>query len=246
MRIACLQHVAFEGPATIGTWAGSQGFPFSLTRLFANEPLPARTTFDVLVVLGGPMSVRDEDRFDWLRPEKEFIRHAIENDKRVLGICLGAQLIAETLGALVYPNSEREIGWFPVRRTPPAATHPAFVTFPESFTAFHWHGETFDLPTGATWLAWSEGCAHQAFSVGKRVLGLQFHLEITPESVEALIRNCPGELVPGAFVQDSHAMVAAHDHFREANRLLLLLLDQLVGNSECDGTTHSETANEHQ
>lgn len=229
MRIAFLQHVPFEGPAAIRSWAALQGLLVSTIRLFANESPPALDAFDLLVILGGPMSVNDEQQFDWLRPEKEFIRHAIENDKRVVGICLGAQLMASALGASVYSSREREVGWFPVHRTRPAAVHPAFVSLPATFGAFHWHGETFDLPDGATWLARSEGCMHQAFSVGEHVLGLQFHLESTPESVEALIQHCPGDLAPGRFVQDPEAMVAAHDHFRESNRLMAKLLERFAG-----------------
>jgi len=228
VRIACLQHVPFEGPAAVRPWAVSRGFPLSVIRLFANEPLPALDGFDLLVVLGGPMSVRDEKQFDWLGAEKEFVRNAIEKERRVLGICLGAQLIAHALGARVIPNREREIGWFPVEKSLQAQAHPAFAPLPETFTAFHWHGETFDQPAGSIGLARSEACAHQAFAAGERVLGLQFHLESTAESVEALIQHCPGDLSPGRFVQAPQAMATAHDHVQESNRLLALLLDRFV------------------
>ncbi len=228
MRMVCLQHVSFEGPASIGAWAARRGCPIPVVRLFANEPLPGRDTFDLLVILGGPMSVNDEKRFDWLGPELRFVQQAIKRGKRVLGICLGAQLIAKAMGATVRANAEREIGWWPVRQTPEARGHPVFSRLPRTFAAFHWHGETFDLPAGATWLAQSEGCAHQAFSIGPHVLGLQFHLECTPESVEALIQNCPGDLAPGRFVQDSQAMQTAHQHFHDANRLMAALLDRLL------------------
>lgn len=228
VRIACLQHVPFEGPAAVGVWAASRGFPLSVTRLFAHEPPPAQDAFDLLVLLGGPMSVRDEPRFDWLRAEKDFIRNVIENDKRVLGICLGAQLIAHALGAPVYPNREREIGWFPVEKTPQARASTAFSFLPATFNAFHWHGETFDRPDGSTWLARSAGCAHQAFDFNQRVLGLQFHLESTAESVKALIQHCPQDLSPGPFVQAPQAMVAAHHLFQESNGFMADLLDGLV------------------
>jgi GMP synthase-like glutamine amidotransferase len=227
MRIVCLQHVSFEGPAALGAWAAARGYPLTTVRLFANEPLPARDAFELLMILGGPMSVNDTERFDWLAPELHFVAQAILDGRRVLGICLGAQLIAQALGATVRANPEREIGWFPVRQTPQAVGHPVFGALTSRFTAFHWHGETFDLPSGATWLACSDGCAHQAFSVGPRVLGLQFHLESTPESVEALIQNCPGDLAPGRFVQDAQAMQSAHRHFQEANRLMATVLDRL-------------------
>lgn len=228
MRIACLQHVPFEGPAAIRTWATAHDFSVSVTHLFAREPLPALDTFELLVLLGGPMSVNDEDRFDWLRAEKQFVQHAIEARKHVLGICLGAQLIATALGAKVYPHTEREIGWFPVQRSHGHVSLSAMASLPETFTALHWHGETFDLPNGATQLAGTAACENQAFSVGNRVLGLQFHLESTPESVEALIRNCPGDLAPSRFVQAAHAMQTAQENFHESNRLLGMLLDRFL------------------
>jgi len=228
MRVACLQHVPFEGPAAIGTWAATRGVRVSVTHLFANEHPPALETIDLLVILGGPMSANDEAQLEWLRSEKQFIQQALMHNKRVLGICLGAQLLASVLGARVYPHTEREVGWFPVRRTPESDEHPGFAALPNRFTAFHWHGETFDLPEGATWLAQSDACPHQAFSVGKRILGLQFHLESTPESVEALIQNCPGDLAPGRHVQDAPALLSVHQRFRESNRWVEVLLDRFV------------------
>lgn len=228
MRIACLQHVPFEGPAALGVWAAARGFPVSVTRLFAQEPPPRLQSFDLLVILGGPMSVNEERLFDWLRPEKRFVQQALEQDKHVLGICLGAQLLASVLGAKVFPHVEREIGWFPVRRTPESAPHPAFGALPEIFPALHWHGETFALPKGATWLAQSEGCRHQAFSVGPRILGLQFHLESTPESVEALRQNCPHDLAPGRFVQAAPALLHPPARFQDSHRLLGRLLERFT------------------
>jgi len=228
MRIACLQHAAFEGPGVIGPWARAREFPLRTLRLFANQPPPALDSFDLLVVLGGPMSVSDEASFQWLRGEKQWIRSAVEQGKRVLGICLGAQLIASVLGARVFANREREIGWWPVEQVPGARPHAGFSPLPPRFEALHWHGETFDLPDGASWLARSDGCAHQAFAIGDRVLGLQFHLESTPESVDALIQNCPGDLEAGPFVQDPHAMISAGEQFQESNRLMAMLLDRFV------------------
>jgi len=116
----------------------------------------------------------------------------------VLGICLGAQLMASSLGARVYPGPSKEIGWFPIH----ACDHgPDVFDFPDTTEVFHWHGETFDLPSGAAHLASSEGCLHQAFQVGVRAIGLQFHLETTPESADSIIRNCRDELIPARFVQ---------------------------------------------
>lgn len=229
MRIRALQHVPFEGPGAIGSWAARHGFPLATTRVFAQEPLPRPKEFDLLVVLGGPMSANDETHFDWLAPEQQFIRQAIEGDKRVLGVCLGAQLMAGALGARVFRNGEREIGWYEVERAQAGGGHPLTAHWPQVFTPLHWHGETFDLPPGAVWLARSAACAHQAFAVNDRVLALQFHLESTPESVEALARNCPGDLVaPGRHVQTAEAMLAQHDRFQHSNLLMTQLLDTMA------------------
>jgi GMP synthase (glutamine-hydrolysing) len=196
-----------------------------VVRLFARAPLPALDAFDLLILLGGPMSGRDEAHFDWLRPEKRFIRHSIERGKQVLGICLGAQLIADAMGARIVSGREREIGWFPVHQHAGSSGHASLGRLPKHFTALHWHRESFTLPTDARVLAYSEGCEHQAFSLGNSVLGLQFHLESTRESVEALVQNCPGDLVHGRFVQAPHAMLSAQDQFITSNHLLAQLLD---------------------
>ena len=236
MKIACLQHVPFEGPGAIGTWAASRGFGLSIIRLFANDPLPAPGRFDLLVILGGPMSVNQTDTFDWFRRERRFIRRALENQDRLLGICLGAQLIASALDCEVRPLAEREIGWHPVELTETAAGWSPLQHFPSTFPAFHWHGETFDLPPGSRHLARSAACPNQAFAVGDRVLALQFHLESTRESVEALIENCPGDLSPGPHVQRPEAMKADHSSFHQSNQLLFNLLDAFTShrhNSPC-------------
>lgn len=147
-RAHVLQHVPFEGLGSIEPWLVTAGYSITWTRFFTGGNLPAPDDPDLLIVLGGPMSVNDETAFPWLRDEKRFVRRSIEAGVPLLGICLGAQLIASALDARVYPNRHREIGWFPVYRTP---DEPG--VFPERFDAFHWHGETFDLPSGAALLA---------------------------------------------------------------------------------------------
>jgi GMP synthase-like glutamine amidotransferase len=201
MPIYCLQHVPFEGPAFIGRWAQTQARILSPVALYAGQALPDREDIDGLIVMGGPMGVRDEDRYPWLEPEKALIAETIALRRPVLGICLGAQLIAAVLGAKVYPNAAKEIGWFPVTRTPAAAGHRLGRHLPERFTAFHWHGDTFDLPKGAVHLAQSAACRHQAFAFGQNVLALQFHLESDAQSVAALVDHCAEELQPGPSIQ---------------------------------------------
>ena len=142
--------------------------------------IPPHLDYAALIFLGGPMSVNDD--LPYLRREMEIIREAIGRLQPVLGICLGAQLIAKALGAKVYANAQKEIGWFDLHFTPAAAADPLFSGL-KTETVFHWHGETFDLPSGADLLASSELCRNQAFRVNSHVYGLQFHLEVTPAMV---------------------------------------------------------------
>ena len=210
MRVHFLQHVSFEGPGSIDTWSRRAGMTVTCTRFHEEWELPDLRELDLLVILGGPMSVNDGMVHPWLAHERAFISRAIDAGTRVLGICLGAQLIASVLGATVHPNSEKEIGWFPV--TGVASAGNAVYRFPPSFHAFHWHGETFDLPEGAVPLARSAACAQQAFQVGRRVIGLQFHLESTPDAVRDLVDHCAEDLVPSRFVQSREEILGTSDN----------------------------------
>jgi GMP synthase-like glutamine amidotransferase len=228
LRIHWFQHVPFEGLGSLESWARSRNATVSATRWHAGDGPPPLDTFDWLVVMGGPMGVYDEEKYPWLAAEKRCLRTALDAGKTVVGICLGAQLIACVLGAQVSRNPEREVGWFPVRRVPGASDHPLAQALPDEFEAFHWHGDTFALPCGARSLARSEGCENQAFAIGNRVLGLQFHLETTPESVAALIARCPGDLAPGRFVQGAGDLVAQPRRFQRLNALMAGLMDRLA------------------
>lgn len=223
MRAHYLQHVPFEGLGSIGPWLESVGYQITVTKLYESTNIPKPNQFDLLIVTGGPMSVNDEDRFPWLRLEKQFIRHTIESGKAVLGICFGAQLIATALGESVYPNRRKEIGWFPVKGIP--SEEESLFCFPPSVDVFHWHGETFDLPEGAVLLASSEACENQAFQFGQNVIGLQFHLETTPESARALVTNCREELLPSKFVQPEAAILdQAPSKYQVINDLMAEIL----------------------
>ena len=226
MHVHVLQHVPFEGLGSIAAWLDRRGASVTWTRFQVLEELPPLEPIDLIIALGGPMSVNDEADLPWLRAEKRFLAEAIAAHKAVLGICLGAQLIASALGARVYPNAEKEIGWFPVT----AAPHDReCFRFPDEIEVFHWHGETLDLPPDAVHLAGSAACRNQAFQIGDRVLGLQFHLETTPDSADALAVNCRHELVPGRFVQTEAALRSAEPGtYREINRLMDAVLEYLT------------------
>lgn len=197
MRAHFFQHVPFEGLGAINTWLQTADYHITSTPFFQSTSIPPSSQVDFLIILGGPMSVNDEAQFPWLKLEKNYIREMIEAGKPVLGICLGAQLIASALGAKVGPNPGKEIGWFPIQGLSTAA---GFV-FPPSMEVFHWHGETFDLPPQATLLARSEACPNQAFQIGQTVIGLQFHLETTPDSAAQIVAHCRDELESSPFVQ---------------------------------------------
>ena len=228
MRAHCLQHVPFEGLGSIESWLMAAGCELSATRFYEAPGLPDLNELDLLVVMGGPMSVIDEDEYPWLAAEKKLIREAIRAGKPILGVCLGAQLIASALGARVYPNREKEIGWFPVKATQPIG--PSIFRFPPSIDVFHWHGDTFDLPCGAVRLARSEGCENQAFQLGRSAIGLQFHLETTPRSARELVAHCRSELSASAYVQSEAAILAAPaEKYRTANSLMGEVLSFLTG-----------------
>lgn len=214
MRLHYLQHVPFEGLGLIAEWARERGHTVTVTRMYAGDPLPPADAFDLLVVLGGPMSVNDGPALPWLSGEMAFLSRALERGTPTLGICLGAQMIAAVLGGTIGRSKEREIGWFPIFLSDGGDANPLspLLSLGEHPTVFHWHGETFTLPEGATPLASSPGCTNQAFTlVGQpQVLALQFHIETTPEAVTALLENAgAGELNPGPYISEPGAMQEA-------------------------------------
>ena len=231
MRAHYLQHVPFEGLGSIEPWLRAAGYEITNTRFFESTRLPDINEVDLFIVMGGPMSVNDEAELPWLVQEKHFIRSAIQAGKSVLGVCLGAQLIANAMGARVYRNGEKEIGWFPVQGY--STVDSSSFRFPPSVEAFHWHGETFDLPSGAVRLGGSEGCENQAFQLGQSVIGLQFHLEATPESAREIVSHCRAELLPSKYVQSETAILAATpEKYRVINNLMVDILSYLTGRRE--------------
>jgi GMP synthase (glutamine-hydrolysing) len=228
-RLHYLQHVPFEDIGTIQAWAEASGMHIGGTRLFNDEQLPSVRELDWLVIMGGPMNVYEESVFPWLRAEKRLIRQAVEQRKIVLGICLGAQLIADALGARVRSNGQKEIGWYPVFKTDSETGQAAVLSaIPDGLEVLHWHGDTFDLPEGAVRLGRSAACKNQGFVLVERVVGLQFHLEITRPNLERLIHHCQSDLDGGPFVQRPEVMLADEGRFAAANTVLNHLLGRLA------------------
>lgn len=225
MDIHWLQHVPFEGLGSIRTWAEKKSHNLIATRLWAEDALPNPGDVRMLIIMGGPMGVHDEDTFPWLAGEKNFISCLIDRGCAILGICLGAQLLATVLGASVYKNREKEIGWFPVR---PLETSPASFNyaFHSDMPVFHWHGDTFDIPSGGRLLGSSDACRNQAFIVNDRILGLQYHLEMTSAGLSDIIDNCRGDLVDGKWVQEAEEIIQKSNYLVHSNIMMERILDQ--------------------
>lgn len=227
MRFHYLQHVPFEDLGSMRAALSQLGHQISGTRLYARDALPSIDEIDALIIMGGPMGVADTDAYPWLEDEKRWIGDAIGYGMPVLGVCLGAQLIAAALGARVTHNPEREIGWFPIHKAEAADQTALGSVFPSRMEVFHWHGETFELPTGATLLASSDACRNQGFVYRDRVFALQFHLETTPESAQRLIEHCGDELDGSRWVQDANEMLACPDRFARINRTMTAVLEKM-------------------
>jgi GMP synthase-like glutamine amidotransferase len=230
MKIHCIQHVEFETPGTIVEWIEKRKHPLSSTLLYKNESFPGLDNFDLLIIMGGPMNIYEYEKYPWLREEKAFIEESISAGKAVLGICLGAQLIADVLKAEVFKNNHKEIGWFPVFTVKQEISETSLLkNVPEEFTAFHWHGDTFGLPKGAKQLFASEACKNQGFIYKNRVIGLQFHLEMSNRTIRDVIGNCRDELIGGKYIQNEEDMLDKESFLAESKLLMFTLMDNFEG-----------------
>ena len=229
IRVRALLHAPFEGVGCIADWVGKNELPYSETKFWESANLPVLESFDLLIIMGGPMSVNDEKKHHWLHAEKNFIEGAINHGKQVLGVCLGSQLIANVLGSKVYPNKHKEIGWFPVRMNA-NAENTLLHFFPKEFITFHWHGDTFELPAGAVHIAQNEATLYQAFTYGDNVAALQFHPEMTRASMKEMLKDGSSELTPSKYVQTAEQILANLRYADESNELLNKLLDEMVEN----------------
>ena len=229
MRIHSLQHVPFEDIGSMANDFHAQGYSLTSTHWYRGDAAPDINSFDALVVMGGPMGIYDEAIYPWLANEKVLIKEAIAAGKIVLGICLGAQLIADVLGGKVTRNPHKEIGWLPIQINPAAAAHPIAQVFARYPEVFHWHGDTFALPPGAVHLASSEGCVNQAYVFQDQVYGFQFHLETTPTSARALIENCSDDIDGSRYTQSAQAILASEDKFAQINRAMSEVLAIIFG-----------------
>jgi GMP synthase-like glutamine amidotransferase len=194
-NILIIKHISLEGPGTLGEYLDKNGISTYSVDLSGGDILPDFPQDYVgVVILGGPMNVYEEDKFPFLKDEQRFIQTVLSAEIPLLGICLGAQLIAKAAGARVYKAKSKEIGWYRLKLTPEGATDPLFKGFTDEFFVFQWHGDTFDVPESGKLLATSDGCPNQAFRYGKCAYGLQFHLEVTSSMIREWISAYDSEI----------------------------------------------------
>ena len=232
MKIHCLQHLKNETLGNIGTWVSLKGHSLTKTLLYEKPIFPEPEDFDMLLIMGGTMSVYQEKEFPWLKPEKEFVKKVIDTGKPVLGSCFGAQMIAEVMGGKVTRNRFKEIGWHRVKaltgenmdRGRGTISALPECLFPE-FTAFMWHGDTFEIPAGAVRLFKSEACPNQGFIYRGNIIGLQFHPEADRQWIRNLIEDSGHELVEGKFIQSEEEIYGHEGLFKDSNGLAVSLMD---------------------
>lgn len=226
MNILCVMHADFEPPGIIETWAQQKDHQFKIIRPYKDkEELPLTVDdFDFLIVMGGPQSPLELEEAPYLSDEIKLIKKAIDNNKLVLGFCLGAQLIGEALGAKTMRSPNKEVGVFPVSLTPEASTDPLLQGFPQSFPAIHWHNDMPGLTNESVLLGYSEGCPRQIICYKKRVYGFQCHLEITLEGINTLITAVPNDLKPSRFTQTNEELLK--QDYPSINQIMCHILDR--------------------
>lgn len=224
MNIHCLVHSELPGDTLLPEWAALRGHAWHRTLVPRAARLPQPAEADCLVVLGGPMSAWEEQRFPWLRDEKRLIERFLRADRPVIGICLGAQLLAAVLGARTYAGPHQEIGWFAVESTAEFRASTLGTLLPERFETFLWHGDSFELPRGALRIGRSAAFENQGFVHG-RALALQFHLEVRPAWVRALAERDGEQLIAADHVQPAGTILAkTYRLYRRSNALMDRLL----------------------
>jgi GMP synthase-like glutamine amidotransferase len=225
MRIFFLQHDPLDGPGAMIEWAEARGHTVATCLICEGAPLPPIESFDLLVSLGGPMGAYEEDLLPWLGIEKQYLRQTVAAGKKILGLCLGCQLLAEALGGKAFRHTCKEFGWQPIEPLPQGAD---WFGTQKPFKAFQWHGDTYSLPPEAVQIATNEACDQQAFVIGNQVLGLQFHLEWTEQMARDALAD-PGAAPPKSpFVQSPEEILSDPSLFETGKRRFFLMMDRFV------------------
>lgn len=226
MKILCITHADFESPGVIEDWAVQRDYSFIISRPYKGESCFTQTDFDFLIIMGGPQSPLRLDEFPYLNEEIFLIQQAIQQEKKILGFCLGAQLIGEALSGQTDRSPEKEIGVFPITLTEEGEKDPLFQDFPRTFPVIHWHNDMPGETKDSVLLAYSKGCPRQVLRYAPSVYGFQCHLEITHEGIQAMIQACPEDLKPSLYTQDAKALLA--QNYKIINEYMITILDRLI------------------
>jgi GMP synthase-like glutamine amidotransferase len=227
MKIHCIRHEPFEGLACILNWINKHGHTLTFTHTHLNQSFPTEIDFDLLIIMGGTASLYDKKNKAWLKYESKFVSKALGANKKILGICLGAQIIAHVLGAEIYKNNKREIGWFETTFHDEGISIMPFL--PKKIVPFHWHSDTFDLPQGAIGIASSEITPNQGFIYKSNVIALQFHLELNHENLKKITRALKSELLEtDDNIQSAKHILSKTDLINSGNSLMFEIMDFLA------------------
>ena len=226
MRVHALIHAPFEGLGVIQEWLKKNDYLLYETHSYRGDVLPAVKDFDWLIVMGGPQNLKSMEKYPYLQDEIRLISQAVSQNKLVLGICLGAQLIAESLGAKTTSSPEKEIGVFPLQLTEKGHADHILRHFPEEFLVTHWHSDMPGLPASAEVLAASSGCPRQILRFKPRVYGLQCHFELTSADLKRMIEHDPTDLTFGRYTQTQEELL--HYNYSKINQLMFLFLDHFA------------------
>lgn len=224
MNILCIMHADFETPGVIESWAMDKGYTFQISKPYKNETLPKIDNVDFLIVMGGPQSPLDIDSDPYLIDEIHLIKNAIIQGKKVLGFCLGAQLIGEALGAKTERSPEKEVGVYPISLTDDGLKDPFLQEFPQTFPVIHWHNDMPGLSENAVLLGYSQGCPRQIIRYKPLVYGFQCHLEITLKGIKTMIEAVPQDLSPSKFTQTQEELIT--QDYSSINDKMYMFLDQ--------------------
>lgn len=227
MNIHIIQHIFYEGAGCIENWAAQNHHSLHYIHLHKGHEFPQASTIQALIVLGGTMGAYEDHLYDWMHTEKQFLKEVIESGKPVLGICLGSQLLASALGANVFKHKHTEIGWHTVFLTEKGQKSPFLAGCPHTMFTMHWHGDTFELPKGAEWLAYSDATPNQAFSYGNNVLALQFHPEFDAPLIKTLCDMAGETLKNERYTQSAPHILGESEHIPLANQYMFAILTNL-------------------
>ncbi len=226
MNILCITHADFESPGAIETWAKSKGYPFQIKKPYKGEKLDHDSDFDMLILMGGPQSPHRIDEFPYLADEIDLIKTNLHQNKRILGFCLGAQLIGEALGAPTGRSPEKEVGVYPITLTEEGKTDPLLTGLSESFPVIHWHNDMPGLLDDSTLLAYSEGCPRQIIRYKPLVYGFQCHLEIDLDGIKTMVEAVPEDLKESKYTQTRDESL--EQDYKPINNIMINLLDRFV------------------